>query len=172
MQVMSQPGLRRYLPALLLACGLLAGCATPERLVPGADQATVLRTVGAPFERHRLADGERWVYPAGGLQQETWMVDLDPGGRVVRVRQVLDMAHFSRVRVGVDTEADVRREFGPPREVQAFARVNLTAWLYAYRESNMWNSEMAIYFDPQGIVRKVENGPDPRFLGNGNDRAQ
>jgi hypothetical protein len=29
---------------------------------------------------------------------------------------------------------------------------------------------MVIYFDAQGIVRKVENGPDPRFLGDGDRR--
>jgi hypothetical protein len=29
---------------------------------------------------------------------------------------------------------------------------------------------MAIYFDAHGIVRRVESGPDPRFLGGGNDR--
>jgi hypothetical protein len=156
---------------MLLAAFWLAGCATPAGVPVGAEQAAVLARVGAPAERHALPAGERWVYPGGGLQQQTWMVDVDQSGHVVQVRQALAMEHFMRVRVGVDTTADIRREFGPPRLAQEFARVNLTAWLYAYQEDGLWNSEMAIYFDPQGIVRRIENGPDPRFLGNGGNRS-
>ncbi len=161
--------LMRSTPAMMLALALLAGCATPERLAVGTERAAVAAQLGAPAQRHPLAatGGERWVYPAGGLQQETWLVDLDRAGRVNAVRQALTFANFMRVRTGVDTETDVQREFGPPREVQQFKRVNLTAWLYAYKEDGTWNSEMAIYFDPKGVVRKVENGPDPRFLGPG-----
>jgi hypothetical protein len=29
---------------------------------------------------------------------------------------------------------------------------------------------MVIFFDAQGVVQKVQNGPDPRFLGNGDRR--
>ncbi len=168
---MRQSSLRRlFAPATLIAV-LLAGCATPERLPVGADQAAVLAKVGAPAERYPLPGGERWVYPAGGLSQETWMVDLDTAGRVAQVEQVLTMASFTRLRTGVDTQAEVRRALGPPRLVQKFSRVKLTAWLYAYKEDGMWNSEMAVYFDPAGVVRKLENGPDPRFLMDGNDRS-
>lgn len=168
---MGQSNLRRSgRLALALTALWLAGCATPENLPAGTEQSAVLARLGAPAERHKLPAGERWVYPLGGLNQETWMVDLDPAGRVAGVHQVLDMRYFSRVKVDVDTMADVRREFGPPRLVRDFQRVQRTAWLYAYRENGFWNSEMAIYFDPQGIVRKVENGPDPRFLGGGDRR--
>jgi len=149
----------------------IAGCATPAQLPVGVDQAAVLAKVGGPAERYPLPAGERWAYPSGGLNQETWMVDLDPAGRVAHVRQVLSMDSFMRVRTGVDTEADVRRALGPPRLVQEFSRVKLTAWLYAYKEDGLWNSEMAVYFDPKGVVRKLENGPDPRFLMDGHDRA-
>lgn len=167
---MGQSSLRSLLAPVVLAIAV-AGCATPAQLPAGTDQAAVLSKVGAPAERHPLPAGERWVYPSGGLNQETWMVDLDGAGRVAQVRQVLAMDSFMKVRTGLDTAADVRRALGPPRMVQEFARVKLTAWLYAYKEDGIWNSEMAIYFDPQGIVRKLENGPDPRFLRDGNDRS-
>jgi hypothetical protein len=29
---------------------------------------------------------------------------------------------------------------------------------------------LVVYFDRQGIVRRVENGPDPRFLGDSDRR--
>ena len=156
--------------AAAAAAWLVVGCATPAGLPVGAEQSAVLARVGTPVERHRLDDGERWVYPSGGLNQETWLVDLDRDGRVRQVRQALTMENFMHIRVDRDTEADVRRDFGPPRDVQPFPRVGLNAWLYAYRENGLWNSEMAIYFDPQGVVRRVENGPDPRFLGNGGNK--
>jgi hypothetical protein len=131
----------------------------------------VLARHGSPPEVHPLfGGGERWIYPLGGLQQFVWAVDLDPAGRVAQVRQVRTAQNFARVRIGVDREADVRREFGAPRLVVPFPRVGLVGWMFPYLEDGLWNSEMAIYFDAQGIVRKLENGPDPRFLGGGNDR--
>jgi hypothetical protein len=85
------------------------------------------------------------------------------------VTQVRTAENFARVRPGVDTEADIRREFGPPRTTEFYSRVGLVGWMFPYVEDLVWNSEMVIYVDPQGIVRRIENGPDPRFLG-GSDR--
>ena len=33
-----------------------------------------------------------------------------------------------------------------------------------YKEEGIWNSMMYIYFDSQGIVRRMENGMDPMYL--------
>ena len=162
----------RWLPAAIaLSAALLAGCATPDASLVGADRATVQSRLGASAERHPLAGGgERWLYPPGGLQQEVWAVDFDATGRVTQVRQVRTSENFARGRIGVDTEADIRREFGPPRITQPYSRVGLVGWMFPYLESGIWNSEMVIYFDPQGIVRRIENGPDPRFIGGNGDR--
>ena len=167
---MHNSSLRRLFAAITLAA-LLAGCATPDQSLLGADRAAVQARHGLPAERHPLAaGGERWTYPLGGLQQLVWVVDLDAAGRVTEVRQVRTAENFGRVRIGVDTQADVRREFGPPRIIVPDPRVGLVGWMFPYLENDFWRSEMAIYFDPQGIVRKVENGPDPRFLGDGDRR--
>ena len=157
-------------PAALLAV-LLAGCATPAGLPAGTEKSAVLAKFGAPADRFDVAGGERWFYPAGGFNQETWRVDIDANGRVAQVKQVLAMDSFRTLRPGVDSQDDVRRTLGPPRWIQEFSRVKLTAWLYAYKEDGIWNSEMAVYFDPKGVLHKLENGPDPRFLRDGNDRA-
>jgi len=155
-------------PALLLAA--LVGCATPGPALVGADGAMVQAKVGSPAETFPLpGGGVRWMYPLGGLQQFVWTVDFDAAGRVTEVRQVRTAASFARVRVGVDTQADIRREFGTPRIVMPFSRVGLVGWMYPYLENDFWRSEMVIYFDATGIVRRIENGPDPRFLG-GDDR--
>jgi hypothetical protein len=168
---MRKSSLRRLLAPLALLVALLAGCATPDASLLGADGAAVLARNGAPAETFRLAGGgERWLYPLGGLQQYVWAVDFDGAGRVAAVEQVRTAANFARVRVGVDTEADVRREFGAPRLVVPYSRVGLVAWMFPFVEDRVWNQEMAIYFDAQGVVRRVESGPDPRFLGGGSDR--
>ncbi|MCU0765635.1 MAG: hypothetical protein MUF32_06540 [Burkholderiaceae bacterium] len=161
----------RPLLAPIAALLLLAGCATPGPALVGADRATVQTKVGAPPERFPLpGGGERWLYPWGGLQQRVDAVDFDAAGRVVAVTQVRTAENFARVRVGVDTQADIRREFGPPRIVVPFPRIGLVAWMFPFLENDFWRSEMAIYFDAQGIVRRVESGPDPRFLNDGDRR--
>lgn len=168
---MPKCSLRSLLAPLALLAAVLAGCATPDQSLVGADRGAVQARHGPPPERHPLTGGgERWIYPQGGLQQYVWAIDLDAAGRVTRVNQVRTAENFGRVRIGVDTEPDIRREFGPPRLVVPFPRVGLVGWMFPYLENEVWNSEMAIYFDPQGVVRKVENGPDPRFLGGGDDR--
>jgi hypothetical protein len=168
---MRKSSLRRLLAPIALLAALLGGCATPGPSLVGADAAAVTTKQGAPPERYPLAGGgERWIYPLGGLQQYVWAVDFNAGGRVSEVRQVRTGENFGRVRVGTDTEADIRREFGPPRLIVPYSRVGLVAWMFPYKEQDIWNSEMAIYFDPQGIVRRIENGPDPRFLGGNDNR--
>jgi hypothetical protein len=166
-------GRLRRLLLLLLAAALLAACATPDNSLLGADRAAVLSRQGEPAQRFALpTGGERWLYPLGGLQQFVWAVDFDSAGRVVAVTQVRTGENFGRVRIGVDTEADILREFGQPRLKVPFSRIGLVAWLYPYVDSGVWNLEMGIYFDAQGIVRRVESGPDPRFLGGNGKRDQ
>jgi len=165
---MRKSSLRWLLAPIAVLAAVLAGCALPDPSAVGASSATVLERYGAPRERHPLAGGgERWFYPLGTLQQQVWAVDIDASGRVARVTQVRTAENFARVRLGVDTAADIRREFGPPRTMEPYPRLGLVGWMFPYVESGIWNSEMVIYVDPQGIARRIENGPDPRFLGGG-----
>ncbi len=168
---MWKSSLRLLLAPIGLLLALLAGCVTPGPSLVGDDRAAVQSKIGPPPEKYPLpGGGERWMYPWGGLQQRVDAVDFDPAGRVTQVRQVRTAENFARVRIGVDTQADIRREFGPPRIVEPYPRVGLVGWMFPYLENDVWNSEMVIYLDAQGIVRKVENGPDRRFLGGGDDR--
>ena len=73
----------------------------------------------------------------------------------------------------VPFEADlriVRRALGTPWKVEYYPPSRLTGWLYPYRESGVFNSVMTVMFDPEGIFRRAENGPDPRFIGNDNQK--
>jgi outer membrane protein assembly factor BamE (lipoprotein component of BamABCDE complex) len=154
---------------LALAAAVLGGCATPAQIGAGMPQSQVVERLGAPVARHALpGGGERLEYGSDPLQQTTWMVDVGPDGRVVRVRQVRTMENFARLRVGIDDAAVVRRELGTPWRIERYPLSKLTAWMYPYRENEVWNSMMAVHFDDRGVVQRLENGPDPRFLGGGN----
>ncbi len=144
---------------------LLGACALPQHVAPGIAEADVLSSLGRPSAVHPLPAGKRLEYGDQGLNQYTWMVDLDAGGRVVQVRQVRTLSEFFGLRAGEDTIDTVRRGFGSPWRIEHYKGSGLTAWLYPYREDGVWNSMMAVHFDGQGRVARVENGPDPRFLG-------
>lgn len=149
--------------AVLIAA--LAGCATPQQIAPGMSESEVAARLGRPNAVHETAAGRRLEFGDRSLMQEAWMVDLDRGGRVLRVRQVRAPEVFAAVQVGKDTMATVRRELGTPAWIEHYALSQSTAWMYPYREHGSWNAMIAVHFGPDGVVREVQNGPDPRFLG-------
>jgi hypothetical protein len=168
---MRKPTLSQLLGPIVLVAAMLSGCATPSPSLVGSDRSAVLSRFGAPAYRSPLAGGgERLFYPVGSLQQEVWAVDIDAGGRVTQVRQMHTAENFARIRIGVDTDADILREFGPPRLTQPYPMIGQVGWMYPYLENGFLNSEMVIHLDRQGIVQRVQNGPDPRFLNDGNRR--
>lgn len=151
------------LAAVALA-GLLAGCAHQapnQRVQPGQTEAQVLGSLGAPTNRYPLPDaaGQRLEYARGPLGFETWMVDLDPAGRVRQVEQVLGPRRFAEVRRGM-SEADLLRQLGRPatRQREYMDRETLF-WRYN-RYDCIW---FAVTLSPQRRVLDAANGlPDPR----------
>jgi hypothetical protein len=157
------------LGATTLLSAILLGCAMPDSIKPGAAESDVLGRLGKPEGEFALADGTRRLeYNRGEWMQRAWMVDLDREGRVARVDQVRDEAHFARLQPGSDDQSSVRRALGTPWKIEYYPPSKLTGWLYPYRESGVFNSVMTVMFDPSGVFRRAENGPDPRFLGNDN----
>lgn len=161
--------LRSLICAVCVAA--LAACAAPGAIAPGTPQAQVRAQLGRPTAEHALdAGAKRLEYVTGPFQQTKYMIDIDANGRVQRVEQVLTAEKFARLRIGIDDRTIVLREFGIPFYEQTYPLAGLTAWMYPYKEDGVWNSEMAVYFDGRGIVRRVESGPDPRFIRNGSNR--
>lgn len=153
---------------MALAAALPAGCATPDRVQPGETEAQLVTRYGRPDAVHPLpGGGRRLEYTMGPYQQHTWMVDLDAGGRALGTRQVRTLENFLKLRNGVDTADDVRREFGTPWRVEPYRLSGLTALLYPHLEAGYFGSMAAVHVDRDGIVRFVQNGPDPRFMGGG-----
>jgi len=68
---------------------------------------------------------------------------------------------FGAIKVGEANKEKVLRMIGAPSETRYYPASRLETWSYPFKESGVWDSFMAVYFDKAGIVRKLENGPDP-----------
>jgi hypothetical protein len=144
---------KRLIFAMILA--MLAACAMPNLIAPGASRDEVIARLGKPTRAFQLQGGaERLQYSLQPLGQVAWMVDLDAAGRVTRVRQVLTDTEFQRVVPGEWTRADVEREFGPPG--------TWNGRVMTYRWRNVHGGDMFfwVYVDPQGTVRDKRIGSE------------
>lgn len=152
----------RYLP--VAGALIVAACAMPDRLVPGTPESQVRAQLGKPLAEYALpAAGAHRLEYGGQHEQLTWMVDIDAAGRVIQARQVRTAANFSSLRIGVDDQDTVRREFGTPYRVQFYKLSGLTAWIYPYREAGAIDMMMTVLFDGKGRVARLESGHDERW---------
>jgi hypothetical protein len=151
------------LTSSLLVVLVMASCASPDRIPNGQTEAEVRQRYGTPLAEVPIPGGKRLQYVAPPFAQTGYMVDLDASGRVVRAEQVMDDAHFGRVKIGQDTMATVERDFGPPSRV-SFYRVSgrNPVWNYKYVQT-AFPMMMSVYFDERGVVSRLESGPDPDY---------
>ena len=145
---------------LLSACAGLGGPA----LAPGAPEAEVLARLGQPTHVYQDGDTRLLEYMRGPMGQTTDMARIGPDGRLQSLTQVLTMESFARIVPGVTRQEQVLRIVGAPSEVRFYRHPGMRAWNYPYKESNVWDSMMTIYIDDTGLVRRIENGPDPRRM--------
>lgn len=120
-----------WIPALT---GVLLGCAALEpatQLQRGQSEAEIVQRMGAPTGRHALPSGAtRLEFARGPAGRTTWMVDLDPGGRLSSAEQVLHAGHFAQVSDGM-TGAELLRLLGRPAE-RAGEWQNRQTWSWRY----------------------------------------
>ena len=115
-----------------------------------------------------MPGGERLQYSLQPLGQYAWMVDLDPAGRVVRARQVLNAAEFQRIVPDQWTRADVEREFGPPARVDGVASWSGPVLTYRWRDADRSDMFYWVYLDDRGVVRRAHQGME--FVNAPNER--
>jgi len=152
---------RAVLPVLMLsACASLGGPA----LAPGATEAEVLARLGRPTSIYQDGADRLLEYRHGPMGQTTDMARIGPDGRLASVEQVLTMEKFARIVPGQTRQEQVLRTVGAPSEIRFYRNVGMDGWNYPFRESNTWDSMMTIYIDSAGLVRRMENGPDPRRM--------
>lgn len=139
----------------------------------GATEADVVARAGRPHAVHTLpGGGKRLEYVTGHLQQYKYMVDVDAGGRVLSVAQVMSWEHFKRLEPGVDTQETVLRALGHPFYIRTYATAEAPVWHYPYKEGGAFDYELGVYFDSKGVLTRIESGPDPRSLRDGDSRNQ
>ena len=145
---------------LALLLGIAAsGCAGPGSLVPGQSSLPdVKQTMGQPALDWRDAEGwAHLAYPTGPMGYQTWMVLIDPAGKVSRVENVLDETHFAAIKRGM-TQEQVLRLLGPPYPAWTmyFRARDELAWEWRY--CDLWRaaSRFDVLFDNTlGTVRST-----------------
>lgn len=155
-------GRRHWLAIALLSTGLV-GCDVrndptrdPSRLPLGSTREFTLGYLGQPTASYRMEFGERLQYSRAPSGYEVNNVDLDAGGHVIAVTQVLDERRFdATIRPGVWTEEDIERTYGKPARVSRVASFDGGIWEWRYRQNN--NRRMLyIYVDPRGVVQRYQ----------------
>jgi hypothetical protein len=145
---------------LLFITVLLAGCAGfgGYGIQAGTPRDAVIAQMGRPTRVMPMPAGERLQYGAQPYGRETWMVDLDAGGRVVQARQVLTDGNFQRIEVGKWTRDDVELEFGRPAWIDRVASWSGPVMTYRWRDTV--NSPMFywVYLDERNVVQRAHPG--------------
>lgn len=141
----------------------LAGCAAlgGPPLQPGDPAAAVTAKMGQPTAVHRLDGGQLLEFTTGPFGQFTYMARIGADGKLASFEQVLTGEKFATIQIGIATKEDVLRTIGHPAETSTLPRQQLEVWTYRYKEAGVWNSLMHVHFDRAGIVRMMQNGPDP-----------
>ena len=138
--------------AIALAAVLVAACASPARLAPGATEAQVRGIMGSPALELPSPDGSRQLaYPSGPFGHQTYMAHLAPDGRLTRVEQVLDDVRFHAIQPGM-TKEELLRHIGPPYQTGRFPNLRQTAWDYRFRDTWGYDAILSVMIDDQDVV--------------------
>lgn len=154
--------------SLLIFTMLLAltGCASIfTNPAPGSTVAEVIALKGQPDARYQ--DGNttllEWTVPAWG--DHAYMARFGPDGKLISYKQVLTRENFGTIKINEYTKNDVLKTVGHPTETEMSPLSSrYEIWSYRYLEEGIWHSMMHVYFDSNGVVRKMENGQDPMYL--------
>lgn len=141
---------------------LAAGCAAP--LQPGATREEAIARYGTPSRVVALPSGTRLQYSGQPSAQSVVMVDLDAGGRVVAVNEVMNPRGFERVVINQFTRADVERELGPPAIVDRVGSWNGDIMNYRWRDAG-FDMFFFVYLDAGNVVRRTGQGMEIRNMG-------
>jgi hypothetical protein len=158
--------MRKITTSILFACVFaLAGCAglggPPP--APGDTVDTVKLKLGQPTASYSAGPEQLLEYAHGPMGQTTFMARIGADGRLVSFEQVLTGEKFATIKIGTATHDDVLRTIGRPAEKSYLPLRDLEVWSYRYKESGVWNSMMHVHFDRGGVVRMMQNGPDPMY---------
>lgn len=154
----------------LLSLGLVAGCVSygPGSLQPGEPAQDAIESMGQPTATlPRPEGGKRLEFARGPMGQHTYMIDVDPSGRIDSIRQVLDEKTFATLKPGM-TRDEVLYRIGTPSDRMRIARQNLDIWSYRYFVNFCQWFQVSIDIT-SGQVRETGYGPDPMCEAGGDE---
>lgn len=156
--------------ALPLAAMMVAGCVSysGRGLQPGTSTgADVRQIMGEPVKICPLPGGmQNWIYPRGPAGLHIYNAQIDSGGVLRSLENVLEDSGFAKVVRGKTTKDDVLCVFGPPMEEAYFKSRNELVWDYRFRDNWGYVARYHVLFNDAGIVtatmqiREDVPGPD------------
>jgi len=155
----------------LLATLALGACGSMRfagGLPPGTPIDEARRAIGGPTGEHSLpGGGTRLEFAQGSFGKQTYMLDFDPGGRLVATQQVLTEANFATIQPGM-TRDELLRGLGRPVAVFGVPRQGIAVWSYRYFTGDCVMFQVSL--SDAGRVTQTGQGPDPACDGpNGRD---
>jgi len=142
---------------------ILSSCAISVPVRPGQSEAEVVARLGKPTHVYQDGANHLLEYMHGPMGQYTEIARIGPDGTLISYEQVLTVEKFATIKLGEANKETVLRTIGAASEMRFFPASGLEEWSYPFKEHGIWDSLMAVYFDQAGIVRKLQNGPDPKF---------
>ncbi|UUZ74394.1 hypothetical protein LP414_18015 [Polaromonas sp. P1(28)-13] len=128
---------------------------------PGMSREDVISRYGTPSRVLPLGAGTRLQYSGQPAGQTAVMVDLDAAGKVIRAREVLTQAEFSKIEIGKWMRADVEREFGRPASVDHVASWSGDIMTYRWLDGDI-NKFFWVYLDAGNVVQRTGEGLEDR----------
>ena len=161
---MRTPMIVASLAGLLVAC---AGYGPPKDIHVGTGEAEVVQTMGPPTGRYQLPEGQtRLEFARGPMGRETYMIDVDAQGRVVKWDQVLQRRYFEAVTPGM-TGDQLLVFVGRPSQVDGMMRNGqIWSWRYHNNDCLWWQAQL----DAQRVVTSAGYGSVPGCDGREVDR--
>lgn len=151
--------------ALVFSLLMLAGCAT-ELPAPGTPASGLSGRFAAPTARYAMPEGEtRLEFASGPYGRETWMVDVNAAGRVLRSEQVLGEGPFAALQQALATHPGMKREqllrlIGSPGERRGGGRQGGAVWSWRYPTNDCLWFQVSVADD--GVVWGASYAIDPR----------
>ncbi|MBN9461434.1 MAG: hypothetical protein J0H00_09425 [Burkholderiales bacterium] len=161
---MKRTVLAGWLCSLLAALGACDFVAQHE-LQPGRSTADdVRKLMGRPDMIWEESDGRQVLeYPRGPEGSETWMVEIDAGGRYQGMSDALTPANLARVQPGMSRD-DLRRLLGKPGAEERFPARDETVWTWRVKGSVEATEMFHAHLGPDGRVVRTSRTPDPRLV--------
>jgi hypothetical protein len=88
------------------------------------------------------------------------MSKIDSNNKLISYKQVRTAQKFATIKTGEASKNDVLRTIGAPSDTSYLSLSDLEVWSYPYKENDVWDSIMHGHFDKNGIVQRMQNGPD------------